>query len=285
MYTHLISVPELQQLQASDTPLMVLDCSYDLTDPEQANRMFAEVRIAGSVQAHLGRDLSAQNAEQAVNGGRHPLPTRAHFVATMRQLGFNNDMQAVVYDRNGNSVCGRLWWMLKWAGHDAVAVLDGGLSAWQAAGGALDRGAAPNRAAGNFSLGPELRHWITTRDVLERLQQNRLTAIDARPEGRFRGEEDPYDPIWGHIPGALNRPCGANFDANGRFKPADQLKVELERLLAGRETDNIVCHCGSGVSAVPNLIALELAGYPPAPLYAGSWSEWSRTPGLPTASS
>mgnify|MGYP003444396679 CR=1 FL=1 len=138
-YTHLISAEQLMALHASGAPLQVFDCSGELGDAAKADAMFADKRIAGAVQAHLERDLSAHAAQDAVNGGRHPLPKRELFAQTLQALGFENRMQAVVYDRNGANYCGRLWWMLKWAGHDAVAVLDGGLQAWEAAGGALEQ--------------------------------------------------------------------------------------------------------------------------------------------------
>ena len=283
MYTHLISVDQLQALQGSGAPLMVFDCSFDLSDPAKADAMFAEQRIAGSVQAHLDRDLSTHNPQDAVNGGRHPLPKRELFAQTLRRLGFENTMQAVVYDRNGANYCGRLWWMLKWAGHEAVAVLDGGLPAWLAAGGAPASGPAPARAPGHFELKPELRHWVGTQEVAQHLGQPTQTLIDARGAPRYRGEVEPLDPIAGHIPGALNRPFGDNLGPDGRFKSPAQLKTEFAALLAGRDAAGVVHHCGSGVSTVPNIIAMELAGYPPVALYAGSWSEWSRTPGLPVA--
>ena len=282
-YTHLISVDELKALHASDAPLLVFDCSSELGNPDKADAMFAEKHIAGAVQAHLERDLSAHDPANAVNGGRHPLPKRELFAQTLQALGFDNAMQAVVYDRNGANYCGRLWWMLKWAGHDAVAVLDGGLQAWEAAGGAVESGPAPRRARGQFSLKPALRRLVHTDEVLQQLGRPTQTLIDARGAARYRGETEPLDPVAGHIPGALNRPFTDNLGADGRFKPREQLQAEFDALLAGRDAVGVVHHCGSGVSAVPNVLAMELAGYPPAALYGGSWSEWSRTPGLPMA--
>jgi len=282
-FTTLISVEQLQALRASGAPLKVFDCTSELMNPEAADRLYAQVHIAGAVQAHLDRNLSAPSAADAVNGGRHPLPRRELFAEWLRDTGFDNTMQAVVYDRNGASYCGRLWWMLKWAGHDAVAVLDGGLQAWLAAGGATESGPAPARAPGHFELGPRLRHWVSTQDVAARLNQPTQTIIDARGAPRYRGETEPLDPIAGHIPGALNRPFGDNLGPDGRFKSPAQLKTEFAALLAGRDPAGVVHHCGSGVSTVPNIIAMELAGYAPVALYAGSWSEWSRTPGLPVA--
>lgn len=282
-YTHLISVDELKALQASGAPLLVFDCSSELGNPDKADAMFAEKHIAGAVQAHLERDLSAHDPANAVNGGRHPLPKRELFAQTLQALGFDNAMQAVVYDRNGANYCGRLWWMLKWAGHDAVAVLDGGLQAWEAAGGAVESGPAPRRARGQFALKPALRRLVHTDEVLQQLGRPTQTLIDARGAARYRGETEPLDPVAGHIPGALNRPFTDNLGADGRFKPREQLQAEFDALLAGRDAVGVVHHCGSGVSAVPNVLAMELAGYPPAALYGGSWSEWSRTPGLPMA--
>lgn len=281
--THLISADELKALQASGAPLMVFDVSSELGNPAKADEMFADKHIAGAQQAHLERDLSAHEQAHAVNGGRHPLPKRELFAQSLQALGLDNAMQAVVYDRNGANYCGRLWWMLKWAGHDAVAVLDGGLQVWEASGGAIESGPAQPRPRGDFTLGPPLRRLVLTDEVAQQLDAPTLTLIDARGAPRFRGDTEPLDPIAGHIPGALNRPFTENFAPDGRFKPAAELEAEFEALLAPGKGDDLVAYCGSGVSAVPNVLALELAGYAPPALYAGSWSEWSRTAGLPVA--
>lgn len=282
-YTHLITAQELQALQASGAPLLVFDCSSELGNPDKADELFADKHIAGAVQAHLERDLSAHEPAQAVNGGRHPLPQRELFAQTLQALGLDSTMQAVVYDRSGANYCGRLWWMLKWAGHDAVAVLDGGLQAWEAIGGAVESGPAQPRPRGNFQLKPALRRLVQTDEVLQQLGQPSQTLIDARATPRYRGEVEPLDAVAGHIPGALNRPYAENFDANGRFKKPEQLRAEFDQLLAGRDASGAVHHCGSGVSAVPNILAMELVGFPAPALYAGSWSEWSSTPGAPVA--
>jgi thiosulfate/3-mercaptopyruvate sulfurtransferase len=174
--------------------------------------------------------------------------------------------------------------MLKWLGHDAVAVLDGGLQAWKAAGGAVASGpASPASASGLFEVRPALRQLVLTESVVAQLGRPEQTVVDARGAPRYRGEVEPLDPIAGHIPGALNRPFTDNFTADGHFKSAEVLQTEWAQVLAGRPASSVVHHCGSGVSAVPNLIAMELAGFGPTALYAGSWSEWSRTPGLPCA--
>jgi thiosulfate/3-mercaptopyruvate sulfurtransferase len=187
-----------------------------------------------------------------------------------------------VYDRNGANYCGRLWWMLKWMGHDAVAVLDGGLQAWEAAGGAVTDREEPAHFQSNFVAAPALLALVATKTIASRLGQPDQTLIDARAGARYRGEVEPLDPIAGHIPGALNRPFAENIGPDGKFKPASQLRAEFESLLAGRDAASVVHQCGSGVSAVPNLLAMQIAGLGTTALYAGSWSEWSNTPGLPT---
>ncbi len=286
LYTTLISVSQLQALQAQKAPLMVFDCSGDLMNPASADALFAQVHIAGAQRAHLDLHLSTHDAALAVNGGRHPLPSRETVAAWLGRLGFTNAMQAVVYDRNGANYCGRLWWMLKWLGHDAVAVLDGGLQAWQAAGGAVTSSVSSTAvqiAATSFQLHPPLRALVQTAEVLQQLGRATQTLIDARAAARYRGEVEPLDPIAGHIPGALNRPFSANLNAQGFFKSPEELRAEFASLLAGRDPATVVHHCGSGVSAVPNVLAMEIAGLGPSALYAGSWSEWSNTPGLPCA--
>jgi len=282
-YTTLISVAQLQALHASGTPLRVFDCSFDLMNPAAADALFAQEHIAHAVQAHLDRDLSCKDPALAVNAGRHPLPQREAVAAWLGRMGLTHGTQAVVYDRNGANYCGRLWWMLKWLGHEAVAVLDGGLQAWQAAGGALDSGSAPTPAPATFEVRPALVTLRTTSEVAAQLNHPGQTLIDARGAPRYRGEVEPLDPVAGHIPSALNRPFTQNFQSDGRFKPAAELRAEFTALLAGHDPASVTHHCGSGVSAVPNLLAMEVAGLGRSALYAGSWSEWCNTPGLPCA--
>ena len=281
-YTTLISATELQTLAASGAPLMVFDCSCDLMQPALGAQQYQEAHIPGAVFADLNNDLSARHGDAtAASGGRHPLPSRERFAMWLSSVGFANGMQAVAYDRQGANYCGRLWWMLKWAGHDAVAVLDGGLQAWQAAGGAVASGTEPAHFQSNFVLGEPLRQLATAADVRARLGQPGQNVIDARAAPRFRGEVEPLDPVAGHIPGALNRPFGQNIGADGRFKPAAVLRAEFDALLAGRDAATVVHQCGSGVSAVPNLIAMEIAGLGKTSLFAGSWSEWCSDPSRP----
>jgi len=282
MYTTLINAEQLKALQTSGQPLMVFDCSFELMKPTEGEQQYLQSHIAGAVRADLDRHLSAKGAD-AVNGGRHPLPTRERFAAWLASVGFTADMQAVVYDRQASAYCGRLWWMLKWVGVEAVAVLDGGLQAWQAAGGAVSAGAQSARAASHFTADTAKAQLASAAGVLQRLGQSGQTLVDARGAPRYRGEVEPLDPVAGHIPGALNRPLGENFAADGKFKPAAQLKAEFVELLAGRDPASVVHSCGSGVSAVANLLAMEVAGLGRTSLYAGSWSEWCSDPSRPVA--
>ena len=283
MYPLLINAPQLQTLLAQGTPCAIFDCSFDLMKPELAGGFFADERIAGARPADLNKDLSTHEASLAVNGGRHPLPQREAVASWLGSLGVHNGMQIVVYDRNKSQYCGRMWWMLKWLGHEAVAVLDGGLQAWKDAGGATDSGPFTRPAPASFELKAPLRQLVLTDTVAAQLDQPAQTVVDARAGARYRGEVEPLDPVAGHIPGALNRPYTENFTEDGRFKNPEQLKAEWTQVLAGRSASSVVHHCGSGVTAVPNLLAMELAGFGPTALYAGSWSEWCRTPGLPCA--
>jgi thiosulfate/3-mercaptopyruvate sulfurtransferase len=283
MYTTLITPEQLMALQAAQQPLMVFDCSFELMKPAEGQQQYLAAHIAGAQRADLDQHLSAMAPAQAINGGRHPLPSREAFAAWLASLGFDSSMQAVVYDRQGTSYCGRLWWMLKWVGHEAVAVLDGGLPAWEAAGGAVTSGTEATRPATAFAASAEKAALIHTTQVQQQLGRPGQTVLDARATPRFRGEVEPLDPVAGHIPGALNRPFSQNFGTDGKFKPADTLRAEFLELLAGREPATVVHHCGSGVTAVPNLLAMEIAGLGRAALYAGSWSEWCSDPARPVA--
>ena len=283
MYSTLISATELQTLMVGNKPLMVFDCSFELIQPTGGDQQYQVSHIAGAMRADLDRHLSAKGAPDAASGGRHPLPSRESFASWLGSVGLAPDMQAVVYDRQGVNYCGRMWWMLKWVGHESVAVLDGGLQAWLAADGAVESGPGPTLQPGSYALGSPKAVLASTDTVLRHLGQPGQTVLDARAAPRFRGEVEPLDPVAGHIPGALNRLFSDNIGSDGRFKPAAQLRAEFETLLAGRDPASVVHHCGSGVSAVPNLLAMEVAGLGRTALYAGSWSEWCNTPGLPCA--
>ncbi len=283
MFTTLISAEQLLALQTSRQALVVFDCSYELMKPESGAAQYLQSHIAGALHADLHHHLSAQPGRAQASGGRHPLPSREDFAAWLASIGFDNTTQAVVYDRQGANYCGRLWWMLKWVGHEAVAVLDGGLQAWQAAGGALASGTDSARQAIRFELTAAKTRLSTVQEVARQLGQAGQSLLDARAAARFKGEVEPLDPVAGHIPGALNRSFVQNFGPDGKFKSAQQLRTEFLDLLGNNANDSVVHQCGSGVSAVPNLLAMEIAGLGRGALFAGSWSEWCSDPQRPVA--
>ena len=267
--------------------LVVVDCSFDLMNPSAGYEQYLQHHIPGALYAHLDQDLSQKDPSKGptASGGRHPLPTREQFAHTLGQWGIDNpNTQVVVYDRNGNMVGGRLWWMLQWCGHAPVAVLDGGWAAWTAAGLHTESDpAAGGGAATPYPLAPALVQLVGASDVLQQLGSAQQTLIDARANPRFKGEMEPLDPAAGHIPGALNRPFADNFNAQGLYHAPEALRATFDNLLGSRPASSVVLHCGSGVSAIPNLIAMKLAGYPTPALFAGSWSEWCSDPSRPVA--
>ena len=279
-YTTLISAVALKNFHGE---LRIFDCSADLSQPHAGREQFEAQHIAGAGFADINTDLSSHDPAVAVNGGRHPLPSREHFAAWLGRMGVGHHTQVVVYDRQGMNFCGRLWWMLQWCGHEAVAVLDGGLQAWVAVGGQVESGASVAAPARVFELRPSLVTLLHTSDVYASLGKPTQTILDARASARFRGETEPFDPVAGHIPGALNRPFNSNIGPDGLMKSAAQLRTEFDTLLAGHAPASVVHHCGSGISAIPNLLAMQIAGLGSTALYAGSWSEWCNTSGLPCA--
>ncbi len=277
MYTTLITAEELRPLMQQGSALQVFDCSFELTQPKAGREQYETLHIAGAQYADLDTALSDKRAGAATpSGGRHPLPTPEQFAQWLTSVGVNAQTQVVVYDRQSSSFCGRLWWMLKWVGHEAVAVLDGGLAAWQGIGGATESGTGPAAVPANPPFKPTASkaRLLTVEQVAQGLGQSGQTLIDARARARYRGDVEPLDPVAGHIPGALNRPLGLNMLPDGRFKPAEQLRQEFQALLGQRDPASVVHQCGSGVSALPNLLAMEVAGFAPTRLFAGSWSEW-----------
>lgn len=292
----IISAQSLHTLMEStshsgvDSPVVVIDCSFDLAKPEAGRSQYLQARIPGALYADLDRDLSQKETADtpfigpAASGGRHPLPSREQFAKTLGRWGIHTHTRVVVYDRNGNMIGGRLWWMIKWCGHTEVAVLDGGLGAWTAEGYASEMGPTSEpRAVPDYPLKAPLVTLVSAGQVLEQLGHSHQTLIDARATPRFKGEVEPLDPAAGHIPGALNRPFSDNFDANGLYQSPQALRQAFDQLLGSRTPESVVLHCGSGVSAIPNLIAMTLAGYPTPALFAGSWSEWCSDPTRPVA--
>lgn len=275
-HTTLISPEELAQYL--DANWIVLDCRYDLANPQAGRAAYDGGHLPGAQFASLDQDLADHaRASGGAFRGRHPLPDVYAFIETLRRWGVSNDNQVVVYDAQGGMFAARLWWMLRWVGHEAVAVLDGGLPAWTAQGLPLSTETA-SRPRGNLQRRASLVRTVSADDIQT---QPGLTIIDARSPDRFHGENETLDPVGGHIPGAKNRFFKDNLRTDGRFKPAVQLRQELERLVASPAS--AVMQCGSGVTACHNLLALEVAGLGGAALYPGSWSEWCSDPKRPVA--
>ncbi|MDY7577952.1 sulfurtransferase [Herbaspirillum sp. RTI4] len=282
-YTTLISASNL--LQHYQQPgYVVIDCRHDLAQADAGLLAFTAGHIPGARFASMDRDLSGP--KHAADGrflGRHPLPTPADLLNTLQNLGIQSDSQVVAYDAHGGMFAARLWWLLRWIGHAQVAVLDGGLQAWQALEGPLLSGPPllPENP-GNLALADSLTRTVNAEQVLASLGQPSQIIIDARAPDRFRGENETMDPVGGHIPGAGNRFFKDNLLPEGRFKPGAQLRADFEPLI-GNAPQNSVMQCGSGVTACHNLLALEIAGLHGAALYGGSWSEWCADPARPVA--
>lgn len=280
-HTALIDAETLRSMLSAGTPLVIVDAGFDLADPAAGARAHLAAHLPGAPCVHLERDLSATPTGR---NGRHPLPERAAFAATAGRLGITPATQVVVYDRQQSMFAARLWWMLRWLGHAPVAVLDGGLAAWQAIGGPLESGPVTPQPQAAYPIGSANSPLAPTIDAdTLQAQLSRLTLIDARAPERFRGEVEPLDAQAGHIPGACNRFFKDNLAADGRFKPADVLRDELTTLLPGHGARGVVHQCGSGVTACHNLLAMAAAGLDGAALYPGSWSEWSADPTRPIA--
>ncbi len=275
MVAALISAAALAD-SMSETRLVVVDCRHDLANPEAGEAAWRTAHVPGSLFMHLDRDLSAPVTGR---NGRHPLPSPESFVALLGARGISPAHRVVSYDDAGGMFAARLWWMLRWVGHRDAAVLDGGLSAWTAAGGALDTTVRALQPVA-YPLS-EVEHTVNADQILAGLGSDAQLLVDARAPDRFRGENETLDPVGGHIPGAVNRFFKLNIGDDGRFKPADVLRAEWRTLIGARDPSTLIMQCGSGVTACHNLLALEVAGLSGAKLYPGSWSEWCSDPARP----
>ncbi len=279
MYSTLISAPQLQALPP--TGLAIVDCRFDLAAPEAGRAAYVAGHIPCAVYAHLDEDLSAPKTPVS---GRHPLPDAAQLATKLGVWGIDRQTQVIAYDADSGAYAARLWWLLRWLGHEAVAVLDGGFKAWQTAGYAVETATdAPRPRVKSFQAQPRADRVVDAAEV-ERLRTlGDWRILDARAAERYSGQVEPIDPVAGHIPGARNYPFMRNLDAGGRFLPAAELRTRFAPVLDGTAGDRAVAMCGSGVTACHLLLALEVADLPGARLYAGSWSEWIRDPRRPVA--
>ncbi|GAA5165199.1 sulfurtransferase [Viridibacterium curvum] len=276
-FTTLVTASQLIGLPT----VRVLDVRHDLTNPEAGRSGFLAGHIPGAGFLHLDSDLSGAKTGR---NGRHPLPDPEVLAQTFAAAGISRDTQVVICDAQGGMFAARVWWMLRWLGHEAVAVLDGGWQAWLAAGGATETGEARAVAPGNFTRGASRVATRNADEVLANLATQQKLVVDARAADRFRGENETLDPVGGHIPGARNRFFKDNLAADGNFKSPALLRAEWLAVLGDKAPQDVIAQCGSGVTACHNLLALEVAGLPGAALYPGSWSEWCSDPSRPVAS-
>ena len=291
---HLISV---EALASQIDQLILIDCRSDLFDASLGKQQYESGHIPNAAFFALHDALSGPKTP---GSGRHPLPDQEALVQRMQSLGANDDSMVVVYDAGSSVYAARLWWLLRWCGHDAVNVLDGGYAAWVKAGYPSSKDLSPRerkQGKGNFAIRNSLEAIIQSDELLENLGSGHHLIVDARAAERWRGDVEPLDPVAGHIPGALNRPNTQNLRPDGRFKPAEVLREEWLSLMTlqapripaaasapGGEGPALVHSCGSGVSACHNLLAMRIAGLnDDLMLHPGSWSEWCADPKRPVA--
>ncbi len=279
-YTTLISATDLKtQIVHPDS--VILDCRSELTDPRAGATAFAAGHIPGAQHADADVHLSDKSpGPQGEFRGRHPLPSKESFIEQLRHWGIHTHTQVIVYDAHGGMFASRVWWMLRWVGHAKVALLDGGLAAWLAAGGELVTD-LPTPARGSIALQASMTTVVSADDVVSNLSTKKYTVLDARAADRFRGENETIDPVAGRIPGAKNRWFKDNLRDDGYFKTAEQLHAEFRPLIT--HPSATILQCGSGISACHNAFAMEIAGLSGAAVYPGSWSEWSADASRPVA--
>lgn len=273
MYSTLITATDLAN-HLDDPAWLIVDCRFDLARPSAGETAYAQSHVPGAVYAHLDRDLAAP---VSASSGRHPLPAPESLARTLGRWGVTRETQVVAYDADTGAYAARLWWLLRWAGHRKVAVLDGGFKAWTSAALPVTSEVRP-RAATEYTVTPQRERWQDASQVDANVRSGQWRLLDARAAERFAGEVEPIDPVAGHVPGAANHPFALNLGSDGRFLPPAELRARFEKSQAGIDDAHTIAMCGSGVTACHLLLGLEIAGKPGAKLYAGSWSEWIRDP-------
>jgi thiosulfate/3-mercaptopyruvate sulfurtransferase len=273
-YDSLISLKDLQ-INLDNPDWVIIDCRFELENKDLGRDMYLEAHIPGAVYAHLDDNLSGPIVPGKTS--RHPLPDVDMFVETLSSWGIDESVQVIVYDDGGGKYAARLWWMLRWFGHEAVAVMDGRFTHWCEAGYSTKSGVEVNSPK-KFS--PRLRpeFLVETGEVMSMRNDPDFRLVDSRSADRYQGINETIDPVAGHIPGAVNAYFGDNLNEDGRFKNKDELRARFDKILEGYRPENAVFYCGSGVTAAHNLLALHYAGYGEALLYPGSWSEWITDP-------
>ncbi|MEW6292223.1 MAG: sulfurtransferase [Pseudomonadota bacterium] len=278
MSNTLVKVDELVA-HLDDPNWRIFDCRHDLSNLDYGAQAYAKGHIPGALFMHCDRDLSGPLTGR---NGRHPLPDIATFAARLSACGVGPETQVVAYDNEGGVFASRLWWMLRWLGHDKAALLDGGLAGWKRAKQLME---IEVRRFAPAAFVPRPRDiQVDAAYVLAHLRAPDMLLLDARNEDRYAGRKETLDPVGGHIPGAINRFFYDNLDDAGiYFKPADELRAEFAEIIEGRDPRTVVQVCGSGVTACHNMLAMEVAGLHGSKLYAGSWSEWCSDPSRPVA--
>ncbi len=277
-YTTLISAEHLEH-RLHDRDWVIIDCRFSLADTEAGFKDYRHGHIPNARYAHLDKDLSSRITEFT---GRHPLPNLTALERKLGEWGIDNNSQVVAYDDASGAIAGRLWWLLRYLGHDKVAVLDGGYKHWQKLGLPVTT-VLPIIKPSFFRAYPGGDAGLTALEVQNALSQKSICLIDARTPERYRGEQEPIDPVAGHIPGAVNRSFQLNLDSNGLFLSAEDLHKQFKQLIGDLNPQQVVHMCGSGVTACHNLLAMEVVGMTGSKLYPGSWSEWIRNKNKPVA--
>ena len=271
VYNTLVTADQVAE-RLGDRDWVIVDCRYDLMNPAAGRADHETAHVPGARYAHLSDDLSGP---PLTDHGRHPLPSASAMTALFSRLGIANESQVAVYDQSDGAIAARLWWMLRYMDHDRAAVMDGGFEAWRAGGFPTEAGPVAETSA-HFNGTPR-REWLVTVDQVPAAR----CLIDARLAPRYRGEQEPLDPVAGHIPGARNLPYRDNVDDRGRFLPSADIARSFARTLGAAAPEEAVYYCGSGVTACHLLLAAAHAGLPAGKLYAGSWSDWCSDPGRP----
>lgn len=278
MFSTLVSPAELAS-RLDDPDWVIVDARHDLAQPDAwGETQYRAGHVPGARFAHIDRDLSAHKTG---SNGRHPLPTPEQAADAFGRLGIDRGKQVVAYDQGNGLFAARLWWMLRWLGHDAAAVLDGGYARWTAERRPVSTD-VPAVTPATFEV-ERVTPTVSASGVAASLPRHTLVLIDARAAERYRGDIEPMDPVAGHIPGAINRPYARNLEPEGTFRSPAELRRDFESMLHGRAVDDVVHYCGSGVTACHNVLAMAIAGYPLTRIYPGSWSEWVADRSRPVA--